>query len=262
MNNYELLYILPSGMTGAEIKSVFGGIEEEIKKLGGERLETLLDHPFLLKTEVSKEEDSEELKNLPVIKRKLAYPIKKNRFGFYCLFNFKSDGEIVKEIDKQLKMNSNVLRYMLLQADPMTKDELALLQKLFARKRAEQEKEGRKEREAQTAKKDKKAEEKIVKIEKKEVEEIKKIEEVEEKELVSPITKKEDKAKEEEIIIAEEKEDIKEKAEEAKEISEKEEIAGKEEPKKGKKPAIKKRKKIKLEELEDKLDEILEDTMI
>ncbi len=256
MNNYELLYILPSGMTGIEIKSVFEEIEKEIKALGGEKLEALLDHPFLLKTEISKEEGSEELKSLPVIKRKLAYPIKKNRFGFYCLFNFKSAGADVKEIDKYLKTNSRILRHLLLQADPMTKEELAQLQKLFARKRAEQEKEIKKE-ESQAAKEEREKDNRKVLRERKEAVE-KKTEKREEE------VKKE--AKEEIPAVPERKETIipeKEiREEKVKEKENKEEKETAKEQQKEKKVASKKKKKIKLEDLEDKLDEILEDTMI
>ncbi len=272
MNNYELLYILPSGMTGMEIKSIFEEIEKEIKNMGGEKLETLLDHPFLLKTEISKEEGSEELKNLPVIKRKLAYPIKKNRFGFYCLFNFKSEGTNVKEIDKYLKTNSRILRHLLLQADPMTKEGLAQLQKLFARKRSEQEKESKKE-ELQTAKEEKEKDDRKVLRERKEA-----VEKEVKEEGVAPLIKEEYKkeAKKEALAIPESEEEKEKTIITEKEIGErevekkeaKEELMGKEEKEtteeqpKEKKKAAKKKKKIKLEDLEDKLDEILEDTMI
>lgn len=271
MNNYELLYILPSGMTGIEIKSVFEEIEKEIKGLGGEKLETLLDHPFLLKTEISKEEGSEELKNLPVIKRKLAYPIKKNRFGFYCLFNFKSEGSNVEEINKYLKANSRILRHLLLQADPLTREGLAQLQKLFARKRAEQEKEGKKE-EARTAKEEREKDDQKILMEKEEV-----IRKKIEKEKAAPSAGKEGEkkdeektlvipnSKEEEKVIIPEKEAGKKKAEEIgvkRETAEKEEKETAKEQPKEKKTTAKKKKKIKLEDLEDKLDEILEDTMI
>ena len=248
MNNYELLYILPSNMTGKEIKSVFGDIEKEILKMGGEKLETLLDHPFLSKTEVSKEEDTEELKNLPVVKRKLAYAIEKNRFGFYCLFNFSSEGNKLKEIDKYLKMNKNVLRHFILQADPMSKEGLAQLQKLFARKKTEQEKENKKE-EAKT-------------IEKTEKEDSKKISEIEDKK--EKITPEENTRRKDEDIkgtdekIAPEKSDEKDKEKVSEEKEEKEEDK-KEESKKKK---INKKKKIKLEDLEDKLDEILDNPVI
>jgi ribosomal protein S6 len=53
MNNYELLYILSANMTGEEIKTIFEDVEKNILKMGGEKLETLLDHPFLTKAETS-----------------------------------------------------------------------------------------------------------------------------------------------------------------------------------------------------------------
>ncbi|MCK4891726.1 MAG: 30S ribosomal protein S6 [Candidatus Pacebacteria bacterium] len=239
-------------MTGEEIKSAFGDIEKEILKMGGKKLETLLDHPFLSKTEMSKEEGSEELKNLPVVKRKLAYAIKKNRFGFYCLFNFSSEGNKLKEIDKYLKMNKNILRHFMLQADPMSKEGLAQLQKLFARKKAEQEKENKKE-EAKTAEEQKKKDErKILKTEEEKKEEI-----IPKKDIEKKDEDKKEEADEKITPQKSEKEEVrkKEKAEEGKGEEEKKK---KEEERK----ESKKKKKIKLEDLEDKLDEILEDSMI
>ena len=241
MNNYELLYILPSAMTGAEIKTTFLEIEKKIEGFGGKKLTTLLDHPFLLKTEVSKEE-ADELKDLPIIKKKLAYPIEKNRFGFYCLYNFSSEGKILQELDKYFRMNNNVLRHIIVQENPMNKEELKQLQKLFARKKAEQDKE-----EMATMK-----------------EETKKIEAPEEvKEVQAPKEKvKKIEAPEEvkEVQAPEETKKIKEpeKAKEAKVTKEK----AKEKPKEEKKATKNKKAKIKLEDLEEKLDEILEDTML
>ncbi|MEA2097612.1 MAG: 30S ribosomal protein S6 [Patescibacteria group bacterium] len=222
-------------MTGKEIKSAFGDIEKEILKMGGEKLETLLDHPFLSKTEVSKEEDTEELKNLPVVKRKLAYTIEKNRFGFYCLFNFKSEGNKLKEIDKYLKMNKNILRHFILQANPMSKKELAKLQKLFARKKAEQEKENKKEEAKIIEKAEKKNTEKISKVEDK-------------KEEIAPEPKKDVEKKDANV----EKKITPKKLDE----EDKKEIAP--EKKESQKKKVNKKKKIKLEDLEDKLDEILD----
>ncbi|MCK5466467.1 30S ribosomal protein S6 [Candidatus Parcubacteria bacterium] len=243
MNNYELLYILPVNMAGKEIKNVFLEVEKNILKMGGEKLETLLDHPFLIKTEVSKEEESEELKDLPIVKRKMAYYVKKNKFGFYCLFNFSSEPENLKEIEAYLRMNNNVLRHLITQADPMSKEERKELEKLFTRKRAEQEKEKGRERKE---KKDVKKEEKKVEKEIKKPQEIK-IAELPTKEEFKKIEEKAEKVERED-----EKKDVE------KEIK-------KDDPKeknKQKETESKKKKKMKLEDLEDKLDEILEDTNI
>jgi ribosomal protein S6 len=224
MKNYELLYILPLSMSGKEIRSSFLEIEKNIKKMKGEMLETLIEHPFLIKTEVSKEEESEELKDLPIIKRKMAYPIKKNRFGFYCLVNFSSEPKNIKEIDNYLKMNNEVLRHIIIQEDPMSKENLEQLQKLFARKKAEEEKKERKEKESDNKK-----------------EESKKI----------ALKKKEEETKTETIKEGTKKDEKKEKKEEIEKTSKEE-----------KEKTTKKKSKIKLEDLESKLDEILEDTII
>ena len=262
MNNYELLYILPSTMTGAEIKTTFLEIEKEIEKLGAKKLQTLLDHPFLLKTEVSKEE-AEELNDLPVIKKRLAYPIEKNRFGFYCLFNFSSDGKVIQELDTYLRLNNIILRHIIVQEDPMNKDELKQLQKLFARKKAEQDKEEmailkEKEKKTETVK-----EEEVKKVEtpKKKIENIKTSEE---KELTEDKKVSENKGKEKELIEDEKvsEDEIIEKLEDPKEETKKVKTSEKKTEKKKEKETTTKKKKIKLEDLEDKLDEILEDTMI
>jgi len=228
MNNYELLYILPANMAGKEIKDVFLEIEKNILKMGGEKLETLLDHPFLIKAETSKDEESEELKNLPIVKRKMAYLVKKNKFGFYCLFNFSSEPKNITEIETYLRMNDNVLRHLIIQANPMNKEERKELEKLFTRKRAEQEKEKVKERKE---KKDTKKEEEKIKKEIKKPRELK----------VDKLPKKEDPVKTE---VAEEKlEEIK-KEDQKKDIK-KDAVKEKEDQKK--KTEGKKKKKMKLE---------------
>ncbi len=248
MNNYELLYILPANITSEEIKTAFLEIEKNISKLGGKKLETLLDHPFLVKAETSKEEDVEELKNLPIVKRRLAYPIKKNRVGFYCLFNFSSEPSKLKEIDSYLRMNNIVMRHLIIQANPITKDEIQLLEKLFARKRSEQEKQEREKQEKSKSKEKKKE------IKKEEAVVLKKPES-------KPTSEKEVKKTEKDARVEKKKEEsVIEETEKKQKETEKDEVEEKKEVKKEK--ATTKKKKIKLEDLEDKLDEILKDTSI
>lgn len=266
MKNYELLYILPANMTGKEIAANFKEINKNIEKFGGKMLETLVDHPFLIKNEISKEEESEELRGLTIIKKKLAYPIEKNKVGFYCLVNFSIEGEKLKELDTYLKMNAAILRHLIVQEDPMSKEGLAELQKLFARKRAEQEKEekeGRKE-EIKTPKKEFREEKKEIKEVQPEIKEEKKetvkAEVKEEKIEKEPAQEKKEEIKEEKPKKAAKK--AKEEKIEQEEVEEEKEEDKKEEKKGKKKDDGKRKKKIKLEDLEDKLDEILEDTMI
>jgi small subunit ribosomal protein S6 len=44
--------------------------------------------------------------------RSLAYPIKKNSKGHYVLMNIKATADVVKEVERQMRLNENVLRYL------------------------------------------------------------------------------------------------------------------------------------------------------
>lgn len=45
-------------------------------------------------------------------KRQLAYTIKKKKTGCYCLFLYEGEGDAVVALDKAIKLNTNVLRYL------------------------------------------------------------------------------------------------------------------------------------------------------
>ena len=44
-------------------------------------------------------------------RRKLAYPIKHQADGFYAVFNFSGDNELVAELDRVLSITDEVLRF-------------------------------------------------------------------------------------------------------------------------------------------------------
>lgn len=48
--------------------------------------------------------------------RKLAYPIAKFTEGYYVLVNFNAGVEVPKELDRNLKINENVIRHMIVVA--------------------------------------------------------------------------------------------------------------------------------------------------
>ncbi len=48
--------------------------------------------------------------------KKLAYPIAKFTEGYYVLVNFKAAVDVPKEIDRNLKINENVIRHMIVVA--------------------------------------------------------------------------------------------------------------------------------------------------
>lgn len=51
-------------------------------------------------------------------KRKLAYPIKKEVLGYYCLFYYKGEGKIVSKLEAFLKISDPVIRYMTTALEP------------------------------------------------------------------------------------------------------------------------------------------------
>ena len=48
---------------------------------------------------------------------RLAYAVKKFTDGFYVLVNFEADPAEIKEIDRVLKINDDVLRYLIVKHD-------------------------------------------------------------------------------------------------------------------------------------------------
>ena len=45
-------------------------------------------------------------------KRKMAYPIRKKQSGYYCLFLYEGEGDVVKSLESKIKLNENVLRHL------------------------------------------------------------------------------------------------------------------------------------------------------
>jgi len=53
-------------------------------------------------------------------KRKLAYPIRKQTHGFYVIFYYKADSNIVTDLERGFNINSNILRFLTLSDYPLT----------------------------------------------------------------------------------------------------------------------------------------------
>ncbi|MGM9572638.1 MAG: 30S ribosomal protein S6 [bacterium] len=50
-------------------------------------------------------------------KRRLAYEIKKQREGFYVLYNVKAEPKAVAEVERLMKIADNILRYLVVRQD-------------------------------------------------------------------------------------------------------------------------------------------------
>jgi len=89
MKNYELVYVVRPNAEDEVREAVMNKIQEVISANGEiEKVDTWGN-------------------------KKLAYPIAKFTEGFYVLVNFKASADLPKEIDRNLKINENVIRHMI-----------------------------------------------------------------------------------------------------------------------------------------------------
>lgn len=71
-----------------------------------------------IKTLVAKLIGERELKELTVLgKKRLAYPIKKQTEGVYAVATVAGDPLKVVELEKQMKIGTDILRYLLIKKD-------------------------------------------------------------------------------------------------------------------------------------------------
>ena len=90
MNSYSLALILRPDLSEGSIKEFLLGIKGFIEKEGGEWKE------------------AEEWG-----KRALAYPIKKQNEGYYFFLHFRSNPDLIKNLQKEINLKKEVIRSML-----------------------------------------------------------------------------------------------------------------------------------------------------
>jgi small subunit ribosomal protein S6 len=86
---YEILLIVDPRPTDEEVAALLTQLGEQVKSLGAE---------------VTKVENWG--------KRRLAYDIRKQREGTYAVFEVSAEPSMVKEFERQLRLNENVLRFL------------------------------------------------------------------------------------------------------------------------------------------------------
>ena len=90
MNNYELMYIIPSQSSDEEKEALIAQVNGMIEKENG------------------KIESVERLGN-----KKLAYEINKKRDGYYVLVNFTADSNVPNTLGALLSITNNIMRYII-----------------------------------------------------------------------------------------------------------------------------------------------------
>jgi len=86
---YEVLVIVDPRPTDEEVAALLTQLGEQITSLGGEVV---------------------KMENWG--KRRLAYDIRKQREGTYAVFEVSAEPAMVRELERQLRLNENVLRFL------------------------------------------------------------------------------------------------------------------------------------------------------
>ena len=98
MPKYELMYILSSAVSDNDVPTVSNEVDKFLTDAGG----TVLAQEMLGK-------------------KKLAYPIKKTRNGFYILSTFHSDGAKIKDLDAKIRSLDSIIRYIIVNLEELEK---------------------------------------------------------------------------------------------------------------------------------------------
>ena len=95
---YEIIFVLQPDLPEEEREKLIGQSEQWISSSGGEVV-----HVERMGT------------------RKLAYRIEGHREGFYVLLKLKGEGELVKQIERRLKVTDPVIKYLSVRIDETNK---------------------------------------------------------------------------------------------------------------------------------------------
>jgi len=100
--HYEILFIVPNKFTDDEAKTVVSQVEKIITDGGGQIT-------------------SQEYWG----KKRLAYEIKHNAYGYYGLFEFDLESNLLAKIDQTLRLSTDVLRHQIVLKKTKTEEEIA-----------------------------------------------------------------------------------------------------------------------------------------
>ncbi|HIO95661.1 MAG TPA: 30S ribosomal protein S6 [Campylobacterales bacterium] len=89
MNNYETLFVIKPTLTDEETTAQIAKVTAILEREGAEIL---------------------AIDNMGM--RKLAYPVQKNKRGLYTIIYFKAAGTIINELERNLKFNEEVIKYL------------------------------------------------------------------------------------------------------------------------------------------------------
>ena len=91
MRKYELMFIVRPDLEEKKIKDTAAAVEKVIK-----------------------DQKATIINSREIGQKELAYPILKHTKGYYFLFQFEIEVESVKEVDRLVRLNEDIIRYMII----------------------------------------------------------------------------------------------------------------------------------------------------
>jgi len=101
MQHYELMFIIPGAVDVTQVPAMKEQILKNITTLGG--------------TVTSQ---------LDMDRRRFAYRVGQESYGYYHVVQFDCEPAAAPQIDKALRLDNNVMRYLLVLAEPMSEERL------------------------------------------------------------------------------------------------------------------------------------------
>lgn len=111
--HYESVVILNAALEDSQIENTLNRIEEIVKTNGGEV------------TDVEKWG-----------RKRLAYPIKKSKSGYYAVYRFKAKPELISDLERMYRLDESIIRYL---TSLLTKRDLEHYEKLKEQQQMEAE---------------------------------------------------------------------------------------------------------------------------
>jgi small subunit ribosomal protein S6 len=142
--HYEVLFIIPNKFTDEEAQKVFKKVAEIITSMDGK---------------ISFENYWG--------KKKFAYPINHDYYGYYAFYEFDLDRSLIPEINNKLRLDKDILRFMIVKKDLKTEEQIKKdieIKEKIEKRKAEEEKEETRTKESKAKKESsstKKKEEKV-----------------------------------------------------------------------------------------------------
>lgn len=108
--HYEILFIMPNKFTDDESKKIVEKVGQVINDNGGQ----------ITYSEYWG-------------KKKLAYEIKHNAYGYYALFEFDLEGSLLAKIDQTLRLSTDVLRHQIVVKAVKSEEQIKKAEKIRAK---------------------------------------------------------------------------------------------------------------------------------